>query len=96
MSEAPAPHLAFLDLDGTLKAARSPYAYSHEHLGFSAQCQEYAAAFYRGEIDDVEWLRRDGALWKGLPAAPIVLPTPDWRPLPALLRAIDPAWLNGG
>jgi phosphoserine phosphatase len=63
--------LAFFDLDGTLKAARSPYAYLHEHLGFSAQCEEYAAAYYRGEIDYGEWLRRDVALWKGLPAAHI-------------------------
>lgn len=75
MSEV--PRLAFLDLDGTLKAARSPYAYLHEHLGFTAQCEEYAAAFYRGDIDYVEWLRRDVALWKGLPAARVA----------ALLRA---------
>lgn len=83
--------LAFFDLDGTLKAARSPYAYLHEHLGFSAQCAEYAAAFYRGEIDYGEWLRRDVALWKGLPAGRIeaLLRANPYLPgAPAFVRAL--------
>lgn len=57
--------LAFFDLDGTLKRERSPYAYLHEKLGFSEQCKEYAAAYYRGEIDYAEWLHRDIQLWRG-------------------------------
>lgn len=63
--------LAFFDLDGTLKSAHSTYDYLHQHLGFSAECAAYSSAFYRGEIDYVEWLRRDIALWKGVPAARI-------------------------
>jgi len=59
--------LAFFDLDGTLKRERSPYAYLHEKLGFSEQCKEYAAAYYRGEIDYAEWLHRDIQLWQGIP-----------------------------
>jgi phosphoserine phosphatase len=61
--------LAFFDLDGTLKAARDPYAHIDAALGLLAECEALIAGFQRGEFDYIEWLRRDIALWKGIPLA---------------------------
>jgi len=61
--------LAVFDLDGTLKQARDPYVYLHHRLGTWEASQEFFAQGLAGELGYDEWLRRDAALWRGVPRA---------------------------
>jgi len=57
--------LAVFDLDGTLKAAVSPWRYLHQALRVEEQAALHRTRFLAGEIDYPEWGRLDAALWKG-------------------------------
>ena len=65
----PPLRLAVLDVDGTLKAAESPYQYIHERLGVAAEAAQHRALALARKINYAEWLRRDVSLWAGLPVA---------------------------
>jgi HAD superfamily phosphoserine phosphatase-like hydrolase len=62
--------LAVFDLDGTLKAVRSPFRYVSESLGLQAQAESIFVRFQRGEIAYQDWGKLEVALWQG---------TPEWR-----------------
>jgi phosphoserine phosphatase len=74
--------LAFLDVDGTLKAERDPYLYLHRRLGTEEQGQESLNMFERGEIDYDEWGQLDARLWAGQKAAHVTRLLADipWTP----------------
>jgi phosphoserine phosphatase len=74
--------LAFLDVDGTLKAERDPYLYLHRRLGTEEQGQESLNMFERGEIDYDEWGQLDARLWAGQKAARVTRLLADipWTP----------------
>ena len=59
--------LAVLDVDGTLKAAESPYQFLHARLGVAHLAAETRGLALAGKISAGEWLRRDVALWAGQP-----------------------------
>lgn len=52
----------FLDMDGTLTDRISSWEWVHRHFGVDNKASW--EAFCRGEIDDLEFMRRDIALWK--------------------------------
>ena len=54
--------LVCFDLDGVLTDHISSWVWVHDHFGVSNE--DSYQAFVRGEIDDMEFMRRDIALWK--------------------------------
>jgi phosphoserine phosphatase len=74
--------LAFLDVDGTLKAERDPYLYLHRQLGTEEQGLESLNMFERGEIDYDEWGQLDAQLWAGQEATHVTRLLADipWTP----------------
>ena len=54
--------LAVFDMDGVLVDAESSWVLVHEHFGTTND--DSLRAFMRGEIDDLEFIRRDIALWR--------------------------------
>ncbi len=58
--------LAVFDLDGTLKAVRSPYSYVHRALGVERPAAEIFDRYQRGELSYFEWGQEEIALWRGL------------------------------
>ena len=52
------------DLDGVIVEGRSSWEWIHRHFGVNNN--DALDAFIRGDIDDMEFMRRDIALWKGL------------------------------
>lgn len=67
--------LAVFDLDGTLKAVRSPFHHVSEALGVRVQAENIFLRFQRGEIAYQDWGKLEVALWEG---------TPEWRLLQIL------------
>jgi phosphoserine phosphatase len=59
--------LAVFDLDGTLKQARDPYIYLHQHLGTLDAADAFFTQGMGGAIPYEEWLRLDAELWQGTP-----------------------------
>lgn len=59
--------LAVFDLDGTLKAAPSPYHFVHQALGIDAEATQIYLRYQRGELDYTEWGQQEISLWRGLP-----------------------------
>jgi phosphoserine phosphatase len=53
--------LAVFDMDGVLVDAESSWVLVHEHFG--TDNDDSLRAFMRGEIDDLEFIRRDVARW---------------------------------
>jgi phosphoserine phosphatase len=74
--------LAFLDVDGTLKAERDPYLYLHRQMGTEQQGLESLHMFEQGEIDYDEWGQLDAQLWAGQKAAHVTRLLADipWTP----------------
>jgi phosphoserine phosphatase len=56
--------LVTFDLDGVIVEERSSWEWIHRHFGVDND--DALIAFIRGEIDDLEFMRRDIALWKDL------------------------------
>ncbi|MEM0449036.1 MAG: HAD family phosphatase [Methanomassiliicoccales archaeon] len=54
--------LVAFDMDGVLVDYRSCWTWIHDH--FSVDNERSLELFVRGEIDDLEFMRRDIALWK--------------------------------
>lgn len=54
--------LAVFDMDGVLVDAESSWVLVHEHFGTAND--DSLRAFMRGEIDDLEFIRRDIARWR--------------------------------
>lgn len=54
--------VVFFDMDGTLTDRVSSWEWVHRHFGVDNKASW--EAFLRGDIDDMEFLRRDIALWK--------------------------------
>jgi phosphoserine phosphatase len=50
------------DMDGVLADVESSWVYVHRHFGVNNDHSLYA--YLRGEIDDLEFIRRDIGLWK--------------------------------
>jgi len=61
--------LAVFDLDGTLKAIRSPYSFVHQALGVNAEAERIFARYQRGDLTYYEWGQEEIALWRDLPVA---------------------------
>ncbi len=55
--------LACFDMDGTLTKVRSSWKWVHDC--FEVDSEPNYRAFINGEIDELEFMRRDIALWKG-------------------------------
>lgn len=53
--------LAVFDMDGVLVASRSSWVLVHRHFG--TDNEDSRRAFLRGEIDDLEFIRRDVERW---------------------------------
>ncbi|MFO7820846.1 MAG: HAD family phosphatase, partial [Lentisphaeria bacterium] len=51
------------DMDGVLVDVRSSWVWIHDHFGVDND--DSLEAYLRDEIDDLEFIRRDIALWKG-------------------------------
>lgn len=86
--------MAFLDLDGTLKQAESPYQYLHERLGVAHLARSNRELALAGEISYGEWLARDVALWAGQPVArlcQLLAENPYLPGAPELLRGLKAA-----
>ncbi len=59
--------IVFFDCDGTLTTVGSSWQYIHERLGiWDRHADEYQRLFRAGEIDYLEFCRRDASLWKGM------------------------------
>ncbi len=59
--------VVFFDCDGTLTTVRSSWQYIHERLGlWDRNADEFQRLFRAGQIDYLEFCRRDAALWKGM------------------------------
>lgn len=58
------PQLVAFDCDGVLATVRSSWAIVHAH--YQTDNRPSLEAFRRGEIDVVEFIRRDVALWKAV------------------------------
>ena len=89
-----AVRLAFLDVDGTLKRATSPYQYLHVRLGVEHLAAPNRDLALSGRIDYGEWLRRDVGLWKGQPASylrGLLAENPYLPGAPELLQALKQA-----
>lgn len=54
--------VVFFDMDGTLTDRVSSWEWVHKHFGVDNRASW--ESFLRGDIDDLEFLRRDIALWK--------------------------------
>jgi phosphoserine phosphatase len=54
--------LVVFDMDGVLADTESSWVYVHRHFGVSNDHSLYA--YLRGEIDDLEFIRRDIGLWR--------------------------------
>ena len=54
--------LVVFDMDGVLADVVSSWVYVHRHFGVNNDHSLYA--YLRGEIDDLEFIRRDISLWK--------------------------------
>ncbi len=54
--------LVVFDMDGVLADIQSSWVYVHNHFGVNNEHSLYA--YLRGEIDDLEFIRRDIHLWK--------------------------------
>lgn len=54
--------LVVFDMDGVLADIESSWVYVHRHFGVSNDHSLYA--YLRGEIDDLEFIRRDIQLWR--------------------------------
>ncbi|MCA1812923.1 MAG: HAD-IB family phosphatase [Halobacteriales archaeon] len=61
--------VVFFDMDGTLTDRVSSWEWVHRHFGVTNQGSW--EAFSRGEIDDLEFMRRDIRLWKQQGPVPI-------------------------
>ena len=59
--------LAAFDLDGTLKAVRSPYRFVHRALGVQVRAAEIYSRYERGELSYREWGQEEIGLWRDLP-----------------------------
>jgi len=59
--------LVAFDMDGTLLVEESCWGALHRHFGTSAQARKNLEAYEWGEIDYVEFMRRDISLWKPVP-----------------------------
>ena len=55
--------LVAFDMDGVLVDYESSWTWVHDHFGVKSE--ESIKAFVKGEIDDMEFMRRDIALWLG-------------------------------
>jgi phosphoserine phosphatase len=59
--------IVFFDCDGTLTTVKSSWQYIHERLGmWDRNADEFQRLFRAGEIDYLEFCRRDALLWKGM------------------------------
>ena len=56
--------LVVFDMDGVLADIQSSWVYVHEHFGVDNEHSLHA--YLRGEIDDLEFIRRDIHLWKDM------------------------------
>ncbi len=56
------PRLVAFDMDGVLADVESSWVFVHQKFGVNNEQSLYA--YLRGEIDDLEFIRRDIALWK--------------------------------
>ncbi|MCU0851933.1 MAG: HAD-IB family phosphatase [Thermoplasmata archaeon] len=56
--------LVVFDMDGVLADAESSWVYVHQHFGVDNE--DSLHAYLKGEIDDLEFIRRDIALWKNI------------------------------
>ena len=56
------PRLAVFDMDGVLADIESSWVFVHKRFGVNNDQSLYA--YLRGEIDDLEFIRRDIALWR--------------------------------
>lgn len=54
--------LVVFDMDGVLADVESSWVFVHRHFGVNNDHSLYA--YLRGEIDDLEFIRRDIGLWK--------------------------------
>src|SRR5512137_1631033 len=54
--------LVVFDMDGVLADIESSWVHVHRHFGVSNDHSLYA--YLRGEIDDLEFIRRDIQLWR--------------------------------
>lgn len=54
--------LVVFDMDGVLADAESSWVFVHRHFGVNNEHSLHA--YLKGEIDDLEFIRRDIALWK--------------------------------
>ena len=54
--------LVVFDMDGVLADAESSWVYVHRHFGVDNE--HSLRAYLKGEIDDLEFIRRDITLWK--------------------------------
>lgn len=54
--------LVVFDLDGVLVDSRSSWEWVHRHFGVDNEAS--LTAYLQGEIDDMEFMRRDIALWR--------------------------------
>jgi phosphoserine phosphatase len=55
--------LVAFDMDGVLVDYESSWTWVHDHFGVKSE--ESIKAFVKGEIDDMEFMRRDISLWLG-------------------------------
>jgi phosphoserine phosphatase len=56
--------LVVFDMDGVLADIQSSWVYVHDHFGVNNEHSLYA--YLRGDIDDLEFIRRDIHLWKDM------------------------------
>jgi phosphoserine phosphatase len=61
-SERPDYGLVAFDMDGVLVNYESSWTWVHDHFG--VRSEESIKAFVKGEIDDMEFMRRDISLWR--------------------------------
>jgi len=73
--------LVAFDMDGTLIEDDSCWGVIHRHFGTHAQATANLRAYERGEIDYVEFMRRDISLWQ---------PRPHISQIKKILRGLKP------